>query len=418
VGTRQIPFFAERVSYIERIKDQLLEQAAKQPGPFYVYDQEQAILNLSSLRHLGDFKIFYAVKSNPYHELLKTFVDRGIGLDVSSELELNRALKAGAQQIVATGPGKSEQFLDLILQNKEKIFLQLDSLDELRRVSAKVRKLGTTIACGVRVIADPKSAWNKFGVPLSDLKLFFSDSYVSIAGFHSHQSYNLSADSYCNFLSIISDWSQHELTESQRRAIEWIDIGGGFVPKYFEGLYSWNKNLRMLFDTSKIIPRILSNEYEPKFVVESVPELDKVIKLILKSWKTNITAQFPNAQLFLEPGRILSYSTMHIVLRVMDKKANQAVILDGGGNMIGYERYQYMSYVPTFNLSRFSTTQEQSTLLYGSLCTPDDIWGYYYYGTGIEKGDVILIPFQGDYTYTCAQPNFIYPIPPVIALQV
>ena len=414
--TKQIPFFNERLAYVRSIKDRLLEISSHHSGPLYIYDQNQAELNLACLKGLGDFKIFYAVKSNPYQGLLNTFVNCGIGLDVSSELEFKRALEAGASQIVATGPGKSDNFLDLIIQYRDKVYLQLDSLEELRRVSAKLRAISAKIECGIRVIANPKSSWSKFGVPFSELKDFFGDPHVTIAGFHAHSSYNLSAAPYCHFLSNLSEWSKSALTQAQRDAIKWIDIGGGFVPQYFEGLYPWNKGLRMLFDTSSIVPKILKNEFQPNFVVEAIPALDRVIKSILNKWRKCIKPQFPQAELFLEPGRILSYSTLHILLRVMDRKSSQAVILNGGGNMIGYERYQYMSYVPTFNLSRFSTTQEQPMILYGSLCQPDDIWGYYYYGTGIEAGDVLLIPFQGDYTYTCAQPNFIFPIPPVIPL--
>jgi len=48
----------------------------------------------------------------------------------------------------------------------------------------------------------------------------------------------------------------------------------------------------------------------------------------------------------------------------------------------------------------------------GSLCTPHDLWGYSYWGSGIEPGDVLLIPCQGAYTYSLRQ-EFIKPLPEV-----
>ena len=83
--------------------------------------------------------------------------------------------------------------------------------------------------------------------------------------------------------------------------------------------------------------------------------------------------------------------------------------------MIGWEKYQFFNYVPIFNLTNFSITKEIPFILYGSLCTPDDIWGYYFYGDKIEKNDIFLLPFQGAYTYTLAQ-NFIKEIPQVYNL--
>jgi diaminopimelate decarboxylase len=398
------------------MRARLLALSEEHQAPLYVFDGAQAGENLNFFKGLFKHEIFYAVKSNPYHQLLKTFVDAGVGLDVSSELELKRALAAGSSKIVATGPGKSDSFLDLLLQHRAKIFLQLDSIQELKTVSQKAKALGIKIDCGVRIIVDPQSTWNKFGVPFEELGEFFSDSNVNIVGFHSHQSFNSSEKPYIDFLAKLCDWSGQKLNASQREAVRWIDIGGGLVPPYFEGVYSWNKSCRMLFDTSKIVPKILADEYKPRYVCERYTRLERILTKISKNWGKSVLPKFPNAKLFIEPGRALSYPAMHILLRVADKKAKQAVILNGGGNMIGYERYQYMAYVPTFNLTRFSETQEQPMILYGALCTPEDIWGYYYYGTGIEKGDVILMPFQGDYTYTCAQPNFIFPIPEVVEL--
>ena len=47
--------------------------------------------------------------------------------------------------------------------------------------------------------------------------------------------------------------------------------------------------------------------------------------------------------------------------------------------------------------------------VYGSLCTPHDLWGYTCYAAGLAPGDVLLLPAQGSYVQTLAQ-RFIKPV--------
>jgi diaminopimelate decarboxylase len=116
---------------------------------------------------------------------------------------------------------------------------------------------------------------------------------------------------------------------------------------------------------------------------------------------------------YAEPGRWLCNDAMHILLTVVDKKSEDLVITDGGTNIIGWERFE-TDYFPVINLSRPSKSEHKCFIL-GSLCTPHDVWGYGYFGKGIEPGDLLLIPNQGAYTYSLRQ-EFIKPLPEVVAL--
>ncbi|MFH1143386.1 MAG: hypothetical protein V1774_02440, partial [Candidatus Eisenbacteria bacterium] len=71
-------------------------------------------------------------------------------------------------------------------------------------------------------------------------------------------------------------------------------------------------------------------------------------------------------------------------------------------------------YFPVINLSR-PGLNEHECLVAGSLCTPHDLWGYSYFGDGIEVGDILLIPNQGAYTYSLRQ-EFIKPLPRTVRL--
>jgi len=105
---------------------------------------------------------------------------------------------------------------------------------------------------------------------------------------------------------------------------------------------------------------------------------------------------------------------MHILLTVVDKKDEDLVIVDGGTNSVGWERFE-TDYFPIINLSNPSLV-ERKCFIFGSLCTPHDVWGYGYFGDGIEPGDILMIPSQGAYTYSLRQP-FIKPLAQVFPLE-
>ena len=105
---------------------------------------------------------------------------------------------------------------------------------------------------------------------------------------------------------------------------------------------------------------------------------------------------------------------MHLLMSVVDKKSDDLVITDAGTNAVGWERFE-TDYFPVLNLSRPLLSEKPCQVL-GSLCTPNDIWGYNYWGEDIRIGDVLMIPNQGAYTYSLRQ-YFIKAPPKVAVIQ-
>lgn len=414
--TVSIPNFENKVSYIESIKEKLLSLANKNGTPLFIYDKTEVEKNLRTFREGiiqidPNAKIFYAIKSNPYEGLLNSIVEKGGFLDASSSKELDLAVKAGAKEIILTGPGKENKELEIAVLDSERIFIHIDSFSELKKISDLAKKHNKKIKCGVRVSTSFDSAWGKFGIPLNSLKEFLEEARksnnISITALHTHQSHNRFSDTFISKLNEIADYLFSGAVRSFIEDMEVLDIGGGFVPEHFEGIYPWNEELDFLYDNSDKFEDILKDKFKPRFLVEPSQPFNELCKDISKIWNDRFLSKKKNLSLWVEPGRIISHSSMHLIFSVRDLKTKQSAILDGGMNMIGYERYQYLAYVPTFNLSKFSSTNEFPILLYGPLCTPDDLWGYYLYGTSIAEGDLILLPFQGDYTYGNSQTRFI-----------
>ena len=77
-------------------------------------------------------------------------------------------------------------------------------------------------------------------------------------------------------------------------------------------------------------------------------------------------------------------------MTVVDKKNDEIVITDADTNAVIWVRFE-SDYFPVLNHSRPGLT-ENSCLILWSLCTPHDIWGTAYFGSGIEPGDILMIP--------------------------
>lgn len=415
--------FKEEVLKIKNKKPFFLELAKKKETPLYIFDKTEIQKNIkrfkTAFKKEGvNINIFYATKSNYYLGILKTVVKEGENLDVSSQRELKLALKAGSKRIIYTGPAKTEKDFELILKHYKKITVNLESLRELKLLAEMAKKRNITIQCGLRVYTSMQAGWTKFGMPMEELKKFFHEAQklksIHFCGIHFHISFNKNPEKYIKTLEMLIEYLKKNFTESERKQFEYLDIGGGFYPQQWQAFYSWNKNQDAYFPEDRdIFNEIIEDKFSNRIIPLGSEPIENFAKKISMVFKTKVKKVLPNVSLYAEPGRYISHSSMHFLLKLIDIKNPHIGITDGGNNMIGWELFQFYYYAPIFNLSQFEEKKEIPFITYGSLCTPDDIWGYYMYTKGQPReGDIILMPFQGAYTYTLSQ-EFIKDIPPV-----
>ncbi|MDD5074652.1 MAG: alanine racemase, partial [Candidatus Peribacteraceae bacterium] len=364
-------------------------------------------------------EIFYAMKSNYYGGMLRTVIAEGGGIDASSHRELELALAAGARKIIYTGPAKSEADFELILRHADSIAVNLESRRELKLLSSMAAKKKLAVRCGVRVVTGQQKGWSKFGIALKDLPSFLREARklpgLDFQGIHFHISLNRTPERYVGTLEELSS-TLKELTAEERAGIRYLDMGGGYIPAAFEGVPGWNPNQEMKFVGEDLDPmEVVGKDWNPRYTVPPVSPIGDFAQEISAALRAHIFPLLPHVQMYAEPGRFLCHSSMHMLFTLMDLKDTRMGVTDGGTNMIGWEKYQCYHYVPLFDLTHFSLTREVPFVLYGSLCTPDDVWGYYLHASEIQEGDLILLPYQGAYTYTLSQ-QFIKDIPPVVDL--
>ena len=401
-------------------RQRILALTKKCQTPFYLFDHAAAERSIKAFKSvftsaIPGLEIFYAVKSNPHQYLLQLAVKHRLGLDVSSGRELQLAVKSGAKKIVFSGPAKTTAELAMAIKYRRQLVIHLDSFTELRRLAALLQQRNQTVRAGIRVYTKYHDTWNKFGIPLPELARFFALAKryprVELQGLQCHMSWVKGPATYQKMLQAIAT-AVGSLSAADRRRIKFVDFGGGFEPYRLEGYCPWTlPQGEIIKPAAEALGRPVpfTDKY---YLSESVP-LEAYARGIAPAIKKYLRP-LVECVYYCEPGRAISSQSMHLILQVMDVKNPKLVILDGGTNMVGYEVFEFF-YYPVINLTH-PAKREISCHLYGSLCTPYDLFGFYWYASKMQAGDIIMIPNQGAYTYTLAQ-NFIKPIPPVHILK-
>jgi len=136
-----------------------LEAIAAQVGtPTYVYDADGIVRRYRELLAAiggAPAHVCYAMKANSVQAILRLLAREGAGADIVSGGELQRALAAGiaADRIVFSGVGKTDDEIDAAL-GAGVASINVESSEELARVSARAAALGTRARIALRVNPD------------------------------------------------------------------------------------------------------------------------------------------------------------------------------------------------------------------------------------------------------------------------
>lgn len=175
-------FNSEYFTYKDKLlycEDVPLEDIADKFGtPVYIYSKKFLLDRVKEFDEaFRDVKhnIFYACKSNFNLSVIKTLVDAGCGVDVNSEGELFRALKAGTRndKIIFSGVGKTVEEIKSCLKNNL-LMIKAESLQELQLINEAAKSMNIIAPASIRVNPDVDAAThpyistglaeNKFGI--------------------------------------------------------------------------------------------------------------------------------------------------------------------------------------------------------------------------------------------------------------
>lgn len=217
------------------LSDALLQRVAEQYGtPTYIYDLEAISRALSRLRRaLPGARIHYAVKANPNGAVLRHLATEGVGAEVITLGELERALAVGipATQILLGGPGQDRALILEAIRCGVRC-VSLDSYSQWQLWQAEsIREMGFLVRLNPAL--DPHThehlatgaASSKFGLPREEAGQLAEELAVrgQLLGFHVH------AGSQIGELAVYDEILAQLAELYQQFPAGLLDIGGGFA---------------------------------------------------------------------------------------------------------------------------------------------------------------------------------------------
>lgn len=395
-----------------------LEAARRFGTPQYLFEEPrlQAQIqrfNAAFARQGLVARVHYAFKANPSLCLVQAIQRAGLAADASSGLELELALRCDFERIVLSGPAKTDEELALALRHAGRVTVHLDSFAELERLETLAARTQTTIRAGVRLNTQGHGLWTKFGIPFTALPEFTAQAghhrHVQLEGVQFHLSWNRQAGGYLHTLAELGP----VLGQCAPPAgWKFADIGGGYYPEDDEAAYPWLTRRGRLLSLLGLAPAEgPPPDWNLEYLLHPVQPIEAMAREIMDAFQAHLPG---GLEMWLEPGRYLANQAVHLLLQVNDVKTPELAITDGGTNLLGWERLEG-EHTPLINLSHPSLVQKPCRV-YGSLCTPHDLWGYACYGEGLRPGDILMLPAQGAYVQTLAQ-RFIKPLCQTVALD-
>jgi diaminopimelate decarboxylase len=363
--------------------------------PLFVYDNNLVGTKIAMFRHCmpPGIALHYAVKANPYHQLLRWLGKYVDGFDVASlgELEAIEEAGVGGVGISFAGPGKSDAELRRAITDG--VTIHVESEGEAARALRLAGDLGTRPRLSVRVNppfalkgAGMKMGGNasQFGIDhdrVADVVRGLVEAGADWRGLH------LYAGSQC------LDWTA--LAETFRQAIALageiseaagveppeVNLGGGFGIPYFDG----DRDVDI-----HALGQALGEQLR-----DSPPPLEAT-------------------HFIIELGRWLVGEAGVYLTRIVNRTESRGktfLVTDGGlhhmlaasGNFGQLLRRNY----PVAIASRFSAPADEEASVVGCLCTPLDVLADDVALPAADVGDLVAVFCAGAYGLSASPQAFL-----------
>lgn len=350
--------------------------------PAYVYSratlERHARVFLDALSGLNRVHVAFAVKANPNLAVLRVLGRAGLGADVVSGGELERALAAGiaAENVVFSGVGKTNAELTLGLDRgigqfnleSEGEGVDLSKIASMRGLRAPaVLRVNPDVDARTHAKISTGMAENKFGVAISDAAAI----YARLAALPGLNMRGIA----CHIGSMIADLDPLEaafdrvgaLVKELRGAghdITHVDLGGG-----------------------------LGVPYRPGEVFPSPADYGAMVARVTRGW--DVTLMF-------EPGRVIAGNAGVLLTRVIRVKpgvAHPFVVVDAAMNDLArpslYDAYHHFEPVS-------EATTAMTANIVGPVCETGDTFATERTFGAVAAGDLGVFRTAGAYGATMA----------------
>ncbi len=391
------------------------EDLARQHGtPLYVYGKNQIVSKYRELDGLLtghtnlETRIYYAMKANPHRGILRLLKTRGAWIDAVSPGEAEAALAAGYRpdRILFTGTSVSVEDLRRIFR-MEGLTVNIDAAEQLelmgqirksefpsRRIRISVRwNPGIGIGFHPRVITAGKTSSDgtpiKFGIESKKVLSVFERARqlgCEAVGLHQHLGSGWIRDDY----KVVKDAVERMIQMAvmlirQGFAIEFLDFGGGFGPRY-------GRHQR-LFPVAKYV----------RALCRKVAENGLRIKALA-----------------LEPGKYLVGDAGVVLLRIEYVKESFghlfACVNGGTYNTVPRPAIYLQARHEIVNASSLCGRPRKHVTVAGNLCETGDVFGKRRLLPLPKKGDILAVLNTGAYCRSMASRFNLREIPKEILI--
>lgn len=362
---------------------------------FYAYDRAVIAQQVQRFRAAvpARIKLHYAIKANPYWPVVQYMRPLVDGFDVASQKEMLLAMQSGmpVHDISFAGPGKTDT--ELAAAITAGVTLNVESVNELKRIAQLGQQLQLTPAVALRV--NPAFELKASGMKMAGgAKPFGIDEEqvfellgqigtmpVKLRGFHIYcGSQNLKPEALIEAHQLTFALAA-KLTAACPYKPNLINLGGGFGIPYFPG----EKRLD-LQPVSKSLKQLVA-DYEQVFA---------------------------DIELVIELGRFLVAEAGIYACQVVDKKVSRGttyLVCNGGlhhhlansGNFGQVIRKNY----PVAIGNKLGEEATELVTVVGPLCTPLDILADKVQLPKAEVGDWIVVYQSGAYGPSASPQDFL-----------
>lgn len=392
--------------------------------PLYIFDDAHLCARAAEIRDAfqarwRDSLVLYATKAyySPY--IARIFKDAGLGIDITSEGELEIARRVGLapDKIYLHGNNKTPAEIraalalgvtHIVVDNLDEIELLARLADELRVTPRVLLRLAPAIDPHTHRYLATGIAESKFGLPMhtgmamqAAHRIARLASRLSFVGLHAHigsQIFDLAP--YRDAVAALTDFAD-ELKSAIGFELQELDLGGGWGVPYTEE--------QNALTVDEVAETIISSS---KFKVQG----------------SNLEPRTSNLKLVFEPGRALIASSAVAMYTVGSIKEIHGirtyVSVDGGmGDNIRPALYsaQYTARVANKmhpeQSRRMNDAATTRVAIAGRYCEQGDILINDVALPRVAAGDLIAIPCAGAYQLPMASNYNLIPRPAVIAAR-
>lgn len=397
-------------------------------SPLHIIFPEAILRNVERFREIFRInnvigEIFFAVKANKSTALTNVAASNGVGLEVSSKYELQHATTSRAREggMILSGPSKSDEFIDLGIQNKGVI--SVDSPDELTKVIKLAKREAGKERLNILLrVSGLNKKISRFGISMDELEMCYKImrenlDIINFSGFSFHLD-GYSSQERAVVIATLTNEINHARANGFQCDV--IDMGGGFRVRYTdEG--SWREFIDgPSSDPANYFAGNVPGHLYPYWSETAGPEqLDEILNISVEGHIVGDGLREHSIRLFIEPGRALLDQAGITAMRVTGTRrftdGSVIVGVDGNINHLS-EQWFGTDFVPDpihVAVGGANTISVRASVG-GNTCMENDMvtWRKVDFDSTPKEGDVLVYTNTAGYQMDSNESEFHrYPIP-------